>query len=288
MSMVDAISFQKVAMSVEDNFRKVTIQAPAALKVQPESSYRLYTEPDTTENPGTNVICSGTALLINQGSSTGDAQMIGILAHDAQPGDTAVCAVEGLFLLQATPTIGAADTLNAKPAYFDVDDGLVYASAGGTSDNRLLIGYFDGGISELELQTNKISGYYYVSVRLDPALMMTNTAQSVPSNASSLTNTATPYVAGEISAFGGLSQLLTVSATSPDPRYQGGDLTLSVTVEGTEIYSGPFKSTVNATFTAGSGKTVVFAVTDPAGNSGNATYTVTMHATNAPASWTRS
>ena len=291
LSMIDAIAYEKVARTTDQpGLRAITIPMPAALKVKPEGSFRLYTEPDVIESPVSNIICSGSVLLVTEGSDTGSARMIGVLRHDASPSDVGVVICEGSFLLQADPTLSQdASTLNGSPAYYDVDDGLIYSAAGDSSDTRLEVGYFDGQISELEVANQKISGYHYVSVFLDPALMRAaNSAVSLPSDSSGLTNTTTPYVRGDITAIGGLDQVLTISASSPDPRFKAGDLTLSVSVEGSTVYTGKFTNQLNVTFTAGSGKAVVFTVTDPDGNSGNATYTVTTHATNAPLSWARS
>lgn len=281
-SMRNAITIDKVSLGVR-SLREITIQAPAAAKVQPAGTYRLYDEPDTTDQSGVNVICSGTALMISEGSPTASARMIGVLLNDAKPGDKAVCAIEGLFLLPAASSLGAADTLNGKAAYYEPDDGLIYDA---TAAGRLLVGYFAGGIKELEPNNQPISGYNFVSVYLDPSVMQTNTAAALPADAS-LTNTTTPYVEAEISGFGGLEQNLTISATSPKPNYQSGDLTMTVTIEGTEVYSGPFTGTLHVTFTAGAGKTVALTVTDPDGVSGSGNYTVTTHATNAPSAWTR-
>lgn len=284
----DYVSYAKVRLDPRSDLQTEVITAPVATKVRPSGNYNLYNESTGVADAATNVIASGTPLVVTEaGGTTG--RRVGILTHDIEPAKVAQVCVEGLHLMQveyasaSDHTISSLDpdSLAGKPAYYAIDTGKV------TDDNTadLLIGVFKGGRCDLKPTVGPISGVWYASVELKPELMDTNAPASI-ATAGSTTQTTAIYLAVTISAHAGLYQELTIAGGSNDPRYEFLDHSMTITIEGTQVYSGTAKGSYAATFTAGAGKTIAVTMTDPAGNSTTKNYTVTMSATVAPASFT--
>jgi hypothetical protein len=284
----DFVSYHKVDLEPESDKMTEVIVAPVATKVRPSGNYNLYDEATGVADAATNVIASGTPLVVTEaGGTTG--RRVGILTHDIEPGKVAQVAVEGLHLMQvefdssADHTISSLDPddLAGKPAYFNIETGKV------TDDNAadLLIGIFTGGRCDLKPTVGPISGVWYASVELQPALMNSNSAASI-ATAGSTTQTTSIYLAVTISAHNGLYQELTITGGSNDPRYEFLDHSMTVSIETVQVYSGPAKGSFAATFTAGAGQEISVTLTDPAGNSTTKDYTVTISASAAPASFT--
>lgn len=279
------ISYGRVAVSQAEEVRQELATVPALLKVRP-LSHNWYAEATSTFNPESVVICSGTPILVGDVAG-GEYTRVGILMHDSLPGEVQNVAVSGVhympidYLGNADPARVAsnADSLNGKDAWF-------IASTGKVTDQAPVLATWDAikiGVFTSQAWAKPVSlfnGIYYAAVRLDPGI--TNIAIDLPANAGSSAFSAEFYVSASISAFGGLKQTLTVEAYNADPNYPINAEDITWLVEGTATYTG-FK--VGHNFTAGAGRTVAVTVVKQ-GVTTTKNYTVTMHATNAPASWT--
>ena len=267
------ISFHKVAVDVKDSALQEYVTLPTLSKLRP-MNYRWYAE--STDAPGgaAAVMCSGNLFL----NTTLDK--VGVLKRDAKPGDTVALVLEGTYALPldyANLTAAEISALNGKAAYYLVASGLLSDTDPG-GGAALKIGYFTE-VSETNLST-VTSGVKFAHVRLDPTIE--NTAVSLPADAATGFTTE-HFVEASISALDGLNQWLTVDLGNANPNYPFAPHQVAWTVEGTAIGTG---FSIEAAFTAGSGKTIAVTVTDGAGGSTTKNYTVTISASAAPSAFT--
>lgn len=254
---------------------------PALAKLRPAKTFNWFSEPTSEKDPATEVFCSGNVFLTN------DRTGIGVLRYDAVPGEVTELVREGLFYLpldyEGNPTspvrqAASLSDLAGKTAYYLVNEGLFTDKkpASQVDYPYLTVGRF-ADLSEGKPRV-PIDGNWFASIYLDPSIQ--NDAVSLPADSDQTPATKIDAVI-EISDYTGLAQRLTINAFSSDPNYPVRPEDVVWSIDGTEVgtgYSIEYRwgtagsKTVSATVSSGSvSKTV--------------TYTVTLAADAAPASW---
>lgn len=302
----EATRYLRADMVLSDsnsNQSEIMVKLPALADVTTRI-YNLYTEATSEGVNAGSIICSGTPILYGDGTNN---HGIGILKHDAKPGEKASLVTKGkVWLPLAIAELGTAgtdgtlsffsvswdafgDTLRGKTAYFKADDTAASATLGfvGTTDsaNHLAVGILTG---EFEIKRQYNSPYVaWVRVDLMPVAGEAVSAATPDYSAAGAASQIPAAILGiHLSGEAALNQNVFVSGgfSNPADVLQPEDLTL--TTGGTN-YSFNEDFVTNVTFAAGLG--VAFSITlaktlaDGTAFSQRADYTADFSASVAPA-----
>lgn len=265
-----------------DLLERENVDVPAAGKIR-AIAFGVYDEPGNKPDPQTNVITSGTVVMIGGTSSARDR--IGVLSQDCIEGDVVPAYTSGTFFFPldykgdaaASPARVAASelgSLNGKIAYWLRDLGKVTdqkPASGGQA--YLAIGTFVDVSAERQPE-----GCYwdhkFAAVKLQYIYGQTGIAEP---SAASIAHTAGIDVFPSVSSFGGLTVDFTVNASSTDPEKVYVDSEISTVLDAAGANVTKTGNQFSYTFGTAGTKTVDITVGGTTFN-----YEVVVHATNAP------
>lgn len=252
---------------------------PPLLQIRP-LEYNWYAEVQTTLDAKPEVVCSGTPILL--GGTAFGGNRIGIMKHDAVPGETVAVVTTGRHYLGLNydGALGGAASnttnLRGKPAYYIIELGKVSDQAPAGPYTGFQCGVF-GDIVE-EKPFVPMSGIWFAEVILSP--FYDATALAAPAAAANADFTPTISIDVKVAAptTVGYSQTFEarVWSNNPNVAVEAGNLTWNV--NGT-AYDGDFR--VQHDFTAdqvGATLSLVATLSDGSTLTANYTYDVAVGA----------
>lgn len=242
------------AMMADDRFNylsKELVTLPAAGSIRP-IAFGVYDEASSDFDFQTNVICSGTPILI--GAASGGGIRIGITASDGVVGQKVTAYTSGKFFLPldwagdagASPArIKASDpgALAGKVAYYLKDLGLVTDQLPAAAGSYLQIGTF---VDHGTLRTpENLYGWHSFGL-VDLVYVPNQTAVTLPT-AAAIAHTGSVTVFPTVSTFGGLTVDFYINAVNSDPWTEYLDADVSTLLSGATTKTGRIFSHTFAT-----------------------------------------
>lgn len=265
-----------------DQFETMNVVLPPAGQIR-SIAFGVYDEATNKPNPATNVITSGTVVLIGAASYGGD--IIGVTTVDGVAGDKVTAFTKGTFFFPldymgdsgATPARVAASalgSLNGKKAYWLRDLGLMTNQKPASGGQAYLeVGRFVD-VSQERQPEGCCWAHKFAAVAIEP--IPGQTAITAPTSAS-IAHAGTIDVFPSVSSFGGLTVDFTVNASNSDPWIEYADSDISTNIDNAGDDVTVTGNEFSYTFSTAGTYTIDITV---GGSTFN--YEVVVHATNAP------